>query len=521
MAKQPLTMLQIRRILHFLEEGYSIRRIARELHSGRNTISGYVSKIENSGKDLSWLQSRTDAELGAILYRNAPCDQTDPRYEYLLGKFDNYQKELGQTGVTKFLLWQEYRVVAPDGYGYSQFCEHLAAYQKKNSATMHFEHEPGEQVQIDFAGKELSYVDLSTGEIISCPVLVCAFPYSGNSYAEALSSARQEHLFPALGRSMSYFGGVPKNVLSDNMRQFVQKSNRYEPVFTEVCEQWSVHYRTNLLAARVRKPKDKPTVENMVNVVYMRIYAPLRKRTFYSLAELNMAIMEQLEIHNRTLFQKRSYSRHERFVEDEQPLLKALPAEPFTLKHTAQAKVQKNYHIILGEDWHNYSVPYQYISKPVKLIYDTTEVEIYLGLQRIATHRRNYRKHGYTTLAEHMPDRHKKYWETKGWDSEYFLNKAKEIGENSFIIMGRVLEARTFTEQAYLSCQGLLRLYSQYGKERFENACNRALPASLVSYRMINNILKNNLDKEPNKNQLSLFSPIPDHDNVRGPKAYS
>jgi len=86
--------------------------------------------------------------------------------------------------------------------------------------------------------------------------------------------------------------------------------------------------------------------------------------------------------------------------------------------------------------------------------------------------------------------------------------------------MGRILEARTFTEQAYLACQGLLRLSSQYGKERFENACKRAIPASRVSYRMINNILKNNLDKQPDS-QMNLFTTIPDHENIRGPESYN
>ena len=130
----------------------------------------------------------------------------------------------------------------------------------------------------------------------------------------------------------------------------------------------------------------------------MRVYAPLRNETFYSLQELNQGIFTVLDKHHCTLFQKRSYSRLDRFIQEEKPLLKPLPDEPFVLKHTVMAKVQKNYHVILGEDWHQYSVPDQYIGKQTKIIYDSDEVEIYLGLQRIAAHKRDYRKHGYTTL---------------------------------------------------------------------------------------------------------------------------
>jgi len=519
MARQPLTMLQIRRILQLLKEGKSKRAIAQSLGSGRHTIDGYVSRISGSGLSLDALLKLADADLADLLYSGNPHSSPDQRYEDLKGRMDYFLKELTRTGVTKLLLWEEYRHEVPDGYGYSQFCEHLMIHSSKNGATMHFDHKPGECVQIDFAGKPLTYANTYTGEIISCPVLVCVLPFSGYSYAEALHSTSQEHLFPALGRCMEYFTGVPRTILSDNMRQCVHKSNRYEPVFSEACEQWSLHYNTSLLATRVSKPKDKPSVEKMVHITYLRIYAPLRDKIFNNLTELNRHIMTSLDTHNRTRLQKRPYSRYERFIQEEKAVLGPLPAEPYILKHTTMAKVQKNYHVILGEDWHQYSVPYQYIAKKVKIIYDSQEVEIYLGLKRIAAHQRDYRKHGYTTLVEHMPERHKKYHETRGWDAEYFLRKAKELGDCSLEIMTRILASRTFTEQAYAACQGLLRLSDRYGKDRFESACRRALPAPRVGYRMIDNILSKNLDKQAQE-QMNLFTPLPEHENLRGPEAY-
>jgi transposase len=521
MAKKPITMLQIRRILQLLGQGESKRKISQILHSGRHTIDGYVLKIEQSGISLPLLNKMSDADLGLIFYSRHKEAQHDERFADLAAKQSYFRKELTKPGVTKLILWEEYRQALPDGYGYTQFCEHLSADTRRSAATMHFEHKPAERVQIDFAGKALTYIDRSTGEMISCPVLVCVLPFSGYTYIEALQSASQEHLFPALGRCMSYFGGVPQNVLSDNMKQYVRKSNRYEPVFTEVCEQWSLYYNTTLSAARVSKPKDKPSVENTVHLAYMRVYAPLRNEVFYSLKELNQGILARLDVHHHTSFQKRSYSRLDRFIQEEQSLLKSLPSEPFLLKHTAKAKVQKNYHVILGEDWHQYSVPYQHIGKQVKIIYDMDEVEIYLGLQRIAVHQRDYRKHRYTTLSEHMPEKHQKYQEIKGWDADYFLRKAQELGESSLAIMNHILQSRTFTEQAYNACLGLLRLCERYGKNRFENACKRAVDAPRINYRLIDNILANNLDKQTeDEEQMNLFTTIPDHENLRGPQAY-
>lgn len=512
-------MLRIRRIIQMLGRGDSKRHIARTLHTGRHTIDDYVLKIGLTGLSLSALARLPDADLSVLLYSGSQNTLTDERYEEIQKRMDYFSHELKRTGVTRLGLWQEYRQEVPEGYSYSQFCDHLLAYSKKSSATMHFEHRPGERMQVDFAGKMLSYYDVQTGEIINCPVLVCVLPYSGYTYVEALPSARMEHLIPALGRCMSYFGGVPQNVLSDNMSQYVRKSCRYEPVFTDLCDQWSLHYNTTLSAARVAKPKDKPTVEKAVHLAYMRVYAPLRNEVFHNLEELNLAIKKKLELHHAAPFQKRSYCRLDRFVQDEQPVLMPLPGEPFIIRHTAMATVQKNYHVILGEDWHQYSVPYQHIGKRVKLVYDNDEVEVYLGLGRIALHKRNYKRHGYTTMAEHMPERHQRYHETRGWDAEYFITKAKSIGEASVVIMQRILESKTFTEQAYNACLGLLRLQKAYGQERFENACKRAMQAPRVSYRLIDNILSNNLDMQK-EYQTTLFALIPDHENIRGSKAY-
>jgi len=118
-----------------------------------------------------------------------------------------------------------------------------------------------------------------------------------------------------------------------------------------------------------------------------------------------------------------------------------------------------------------------------------------------------------------MPEKHKKYQETKGWNAEYFLHRGKELGECSFEIMNRILEARTFTEQTYNACIGILRLGDRYGKDRLENACKRAMQAPRVNYRLIDNILSNNLDKQT-EDEMILFETIPDHENVRGSQAY-
>jgi hypothetical protein len=63
---------------------------------------------------------------------------------------------------------------------------------------------------------------------------------------------------------------------------------------------------------------------------------------------------------------------------------------------------------------------------------------------------------------------------------------------------------------------GILRLEKKYGKERLQDACSRALGAAKVNYGIVENILRNNLDKQASE-ELQI---IPDHHQIRGSEAY-
>jgi transposase len=516
MANKTKNMLQIRRILQLLESGSSNRKIALQVGISRNTVEHYIKRFRASGKAFKELLNLDDELLSAVVYNSQSSPRKDDRYERLAPLLSGFVKELSRRGVTRLLLWHEYRNKDADGYSYQQFCEHINTYLQVHSSVMHLEHKPGQKTQMDFAGGKMSYLDQHSGEIIECPVLVAVLPFSGYTYAEALRNAALEHLIPSMGRCVEYFGGATEHVETDNMKQVVKKSNRYEPSFTDLAQQWSVHYNTSLLATRVAKPRDKLTVEKAVDIVYKRIFAPLRNHVFHSLEELNHHIKQCLENHNNALFQKKDYSRRELFLQEEKQLLKPLPAERFEVKYSVQAKVQKNYHVTLGQDWHHYSVPYQYIGKQTTIIYDSEHVEIFINNARIATHRRNYRSHDFTTLDFHMPERHRSYLETRGWNQEYFIKKAALIGTHFKAAITHVLSSRRFTEQSFNSCLGLLRLESKYGKERLEKASEMALTSGSISYTSISTILLNNRDKQIE----TPVAKIPKHENIRGNQTY-
>jgi hypothetical protein len=301
------------------------------------------------------------------------------------------------------------------------------------------------------------------------------------------------------------------------MRQYVVKNMRYEYTFTELAQQWSAHYCTNLEATRINRPRDKASVEKHVHISYLRIYARLRDEEFSSLSSLNRRVRELVDAHNDCSRSRGVESRRKVFLASERPLLTPLPPEPYVPKHKTQAKVQKNYHVELGEDKHFYSVPYRYIGQQTTLVYDRQQVEVFIGMERIAVHRRDFRQWGHSTHPEHMPEAHLHYRQTLGFTKEYFQGIAQKAGPSSVELFERVLNAKKFVEQSYRSCTGLKRLMEQYGIDRFENACYRALQTGWANYGCVDNILKNGMDKTV---QQEIATIIPVHENIRGADEY-
>ena len=519
MANTKKTMQQIRHILQLKIEGRSIRSISRMIHISRQTIREYLVRLERIGSPPEVLLKLDDTELGSLFYAEPDPTKLPTVQKVFLGCVEDLLTELGKTGVTRQLLWEEYRVKNPSGYGYTQFCHYLAKHLNKKNCVMHFEHKPGEKIMVDFAGKTMYYVNKDTGEEIKCQVFVAVFPYSNYCYVEAVHSQRQEDFINCLVNALKYFEGVPQCILSDNLKSAVKRANRYEPIFTELVEQFGLHYNTTWMATRPAKPKDKPHVESAVRMVYTRIYAPLRHKDFFNLQELNVSIIEQLAIHNTLPFQRKDHCRKDVFLTNEMPLLKPLPEKNFEVKQSVEAKVQKNYHVILGQDWHQYSVPYEHVGEHTKIIYTRDQVEIYHNLKRVAIHPRNYLRNGYSTLEEHMPPSHQHHFQIKGWNEDYFKRMAHEIGPNTEAVIEKILGMKIFQEQTYNSCLGIIRLGNNYGKQRLESACGRVSNLPRVSYRIINNTLKNSLDKEVGNSQ-TFFPNIPAHENIRGASTY-
>lgn len=513
MAAKPIAMKQLKQVLTLYKEGQSIKGIVRLTGLSRNTVRSYLSR---ASEDVCNTSRQTDAVLADIFYNQDVVSYKGTRYQKLLKHFEGSDRELSRPGVTRQLLWREYMELLPEGYAYSQYCYHLQQFLGKKDVVMHLEYKPGEQTMIDFAGKKYHWVDEQTGERKPCEVFVGTLPFSGLIFCMAVQSQKTADLLDASNEMIRYIGGVTETILCDNMRTAVTRSDRYEPVFTDLCYQLSEHYGTTFSATRPAKPRDKAMVEKAVNLVYRYVYAPLRNRTFTSLSEINHYFRIQIDLLNQRRYKGSSFSRRNLFEEQEKPLLRELPCAPCLLKKCAILTVQRNYHIQLREDRLYYSVPWKYAGEKVKVWYDNKTVEIYLDHQRIAIHVRIPGR-GYHTLGEHMPLNHQQARDAKGWTKEELITKATRIGTRTASVAELILSNSIYMEQNYKACFGMLMLEKHYGPERLEAACTLALTGTRINYTMIKNILGAGMDKQI---MIPISNPLPAHDNIRGPQHY-
>ena len=480
-------MTKYREIIRLTGLGFSQRNIMASCGVSQKT----VVKVQKRARELniSWPldESMTDTELQRLMFSKeskVSANKRMPDYDYI-------RKELLRNGVSKKLLWTEYmedcRANGEEPLMYSQFCYHIQQDEQKHRATMHINRNPGEQVEVDWAGDPATVIDPDTGEIIKAYIFVGVMTYSQYAYVEAFLDMKQKSWINAHVHMYEYFGGVARILVPDNCKTAVVHNGGWkDQQINETYQELAEHYGTAIIPARVRAPKDKPNAEGMVGNISTWITAALRDEQFFSLAELNRAIRDKLELFNQRLFQKKEGSRRSLFLEEEKPLLAPLPSTRFELSDWKTATVQFNYHISV--DGMLYSVPYEYIKKKVDVKVTDNTIEIFYNHNRIASHRRLKGRPGqYSTVTEHMPEDHQKYLE---WNGDRFRKWAERIGINTYTVVNAILTSKRVEQQTYRSCMGLLKLAEKYSDALLEVACKKALSyTSLPSYKSIKNIL--------------------------------
>lgn len=514
MAAERLSVRKTREILRlYWSAGLSKRQVARCCNVSHSTVVKYISRAERAG--FAWPLPE-DIDDTTLERRMFPAEVSIQDASRNLPPMEYLRQELSIKGVTLQLLWEEYKAGNPEGYQYSQFCEHYRRWVGTLDLSLRQEHRAGEKMFADFAGKGINIIDRSTGEITTAEIFVAVLGASNYTYAEAMMSQSLSCWIGAHVKTFEYFGGVPEIVVPDNLLSGVSKACRYEPDINPTYNDLCRHYGTVAIPARVRRPKDKAKVEAAVLLVTRWITAALRNHTFFSLDEVNVRVKELLEILNNKKFKKLNATRRSQFEALDKPALKPLPVNRYQYAEWKKATVNIDYHIEV--DGHFYSVPYQLVKKQVEVRIAAYSIEVLHGGKRVTIHSRSFMKGKFTTINEHRPKSHQKYLE---WTPLRIVNWAKQTGPSTAELVGTIMATRPHPEQGFRSCIGIISLGKKYTPERLENAARRALRIQACSYKSVKSILERGLDRMPIKEQTQQALPMVEHDNIRGHHYYN
>jgi transposase len=507
MTQEKLSLRKIREVLRLKHEiGLSNRAIARACRVSNSTVGEYVVRARRAGLVWPLVEERSEEELYKQLF---PEVEKPGMVERPLPDWEEVHRELSRRGVTLRLLWQEYREKYPDGYGRSQFCEHYQRWNQAHTTSMRLPHKGGEVMEVDYAGMSVPITNPETGEVRQAQVFVASLPASSYIYAEVQPSQELQHWLAGHVRALAFFGGVPKILRPDNLKSGVKKPNYYEPDLNPSYQELAEHYHVAVLPARVRKPKDKASVENGVQNVERWVLAPLRNRTFFSIGEANRAIAVLLESLNAKEMQHLGKSRLQLFEELDQPALLPLPEHPYEFARWKNARVNIDYHIAF--EGHYYSVPHTLVGQEVQIRATERMLEVFHRSQQVAIHPLSPLAGRFSTCVDHMPSHHRFVLNT---DSDFFLREAARIGPQTAAYMTAVLRSRPYPQQAFRTCLGILDLARKYLPSHLETACQHLFSAHLLTYKDLKSELEHLTRDLP-------VQPLPAHEHVRGDTYYN
>lgn len=490
-----------REIARLKRREVSNRKIAEILNTSRNTVNRVVQIMVEKGLGWAEIEGISDLELVAMFESARPGNQP----HYVLPDYAKLSKELVRPGVTMQLLWEEYqdqcRLSKSMGYQATQFKKYFNEYLIQNQFTEVIRHKAGERIEVDWAGTRVRWIDPANGEVQLGYLFVGVLSFSGYAYAQACPDMTQASWIDAHNRMFQYFGGVAQLLIPDNLKTGVISHGKEAVVLNQTYSELAEHYGSIVLPARVRKPKDKPQVENAVGKLTTHIIARMRDYQFFSIDEYNEQLRIELDRFNHKPFQKKEGSRSHVFEIYEKPLLKPLPTYPFEVASWRKAKVQSNSHISVQKCY--YSVPYGMIGKEVNVKIGSEFLDVYDEKTHLCTHRLFKERIGaYATDITHLPEQSAQYGE---WNSTRYLQWAKKKGPSTEQVIQCLFNGALFEQKVYRTVHSILKLADLYSDQRLEAACQLALEnISNPSYKHLKAILLNNQDQTQKRTTQSV-----------------
>jgi transposase len=501
-----LKMANIHAIIGLLQQGWSHRRIARELSVDRETVARYDRLRRNRSKPAIVTPGSEQSERSNPAISTAGSELLPEGFVFIEASgrspgrpsqcdpFSDLIKEKLDEGLSGQRVWQD--LVSESGFtgSYSsvkRFVRRLGATTPLPFRRM--ECEPGEEAQVDFGFGAWVFED---GTRRRPHILRVTLSHSRKSYSEPIWRQTTENFIRSLENSFRAFGGVPKTVVIDNLKAAVTNADWFDPDINPKVVAFARHCGTVILPTKPNTPRHKGKIEG--GVKYVKNNA-LKGRIFSSLSEQKEFLIKwerdvaDTRIHGTTKKQVRRM-----FEEVERKALQPLPPEPFPFYNEGKRKVHRDGHVEVAKGY--YSVPPEYLGREVWVRWDSRLVRVFNEqFEQIAVHPR-VAPGKFNTSRSHLADKKISAVER---GAEYMLLKILSIGSEAGLWAKAMLDTRGIEGVRVL--QGFIHLARKYPARAINQASKTALAAGMFRLRPLRELIKRNA----NHNELEFAESHP------------
>lgn len=387
MGLRSMTVARYEEIRRRLAEGRGIREIARALGCSRETVREVRDGVRQSP--------------------DAPKNSADPLWVRQVNWLAVIQ-DLGLGHPLKFIWGEKAQQLTTYSNFWKQFYRKFPQYRQADVTAREFE--PGERVEIDYAGDALTWIELKTGEIRKAYVFVSGLGFSQLLFAWAAEDMKSRNWLGAHRRMYAFYGGVPHVTVPDCLKQGVLKCHLYDPDLNPGYAQLASQFSTSVVPARANHPRDKAIVEGLVKILMRYVRFRYRHTHFTSLHQINQALSECVERINARRHSRFGVSRRERFEALERAALKTLPLHDVDTGEWHTATLHPDCYVLV--EGVLYSAPHIHRHKKLRIKLTENHVEIFLSLERLAIHPRSRHRDGRRIKIDaHFPPASQAYYE--------------------------------------------------------------------------------------------------------------
>jgi transposase len=452
-----MTVQRYEEIRRRLAEGRSLREIARALGCSRCTVRE-VRDGERRSPD-------------------APQSFGDPLWMAQLD-WPAIIHDLGLGHPLKYLWEEKAQHLTTYSNFWKQFYRKFPQYRAACVTAREFA--PGERVEVDYAGDPIEWIEIQSGEIRKAWIFVAGLGFSQLLFAWAAEDMKSRNWLGAHRRMFAYYGGVPHVTVPDCLKQGVLKCHLYDPDLNPGYADLAVQYGTTVVPARAKKPRDKAVAEGLVKILMRYVRFRYRRHRFTSLTEINRALAECIERINDRRHSRFGVSRRARFETLERAALKPLPLHEVDCAEWKDAKLHADCYVVVEGDY--YSAPHIHRHKKLRIKITENQLEIFLGLQRLAIHPRSRHRNGRRIKIDaHFPPASQAYYEAT---PQRLLSQSRFIHPELHRLFVELFNADPYGHLR--RCQGFARSCTKEINQSGHELASERIAAAIATMRRYN-----------------------------------